>query len=71
MSKKNCKFIERYIKINNINFLFGFDQEVYKPIYKYIFKGGVGCFISYWGAPMADIKWLDKITSKKIRSDVI
>lgn len=46
---------ERYIRDHEIDTVFGFDQPVYRPIYKCFRRGGVRHFISYWGAPMSSI----------------
>lgn len=46
---------ERYIRDHGIDTVFGFDQGVHLPVYKYLRRGGVRHFISYWGAPMSSI----------------
>lgn len=46
---------ERYIRDHDIDTVFGFDQGVHLPVYKYLRRGGVRRFISYWGAPMSSI----------------
>jgi glycosyltransferase involved in cell wall biosynthesis len=47
---------EDYIRKNNINVVFGFDQPVSRPIYRHLRRAGVGAFVSYWGAPMSSIQ---------------
>lgn len=44
---------EQYIREHGVDTVFGFDQPVHRPIYKYFRGGGVRHFISYWGAPMS------------------
>jgi glycosyltransferase involved in cell wall biosynthesis len=46
---------ERYIRQHGVDTVFGFDQPVQRPIYKYFRRGGVRHFVSYWGAPMSSI----------------
>jgi glycosyltransferase involved in cell wall biosynthesis len=46
---------ERYIREHDVDTVFGFDQPVHRPIYKYFRRGGVRHFVSYWGAPMSSI----------------
>lgn len=53
--KTNCENAERYIRDHGIDTIFGFDQPLSRPIYKYFRKGGAKHFISYWGAPMSSI----------------
>lgn len=50
-----CQKAAEYIRKHNIDTIFGFDQPVSRPIYKYFRKAGVKHFISYWGAPMSSI----------------
>lgn len=44
---------EKYIRAHEIDTVFGFDQPVHLPIYRYFRRGGVKHFVSYWGAPMS------------------
>ncbi|MDB6063076.1 MAG: hypothetical protein JWM78_3179 [Verrucomicrobiaceae bacterium] len=53
--KQHGEFIENYVKKNRINILFGFDQPVNLPTYKYFRRGGIRKFVSYWGAPMSSL----------------
>ncbi len=46
---------ERYIREHDIDTIFGFDQGVFKPIYRVFRRAGVQRFISYWGAPMSSL----------------
>ena len=57
---------QRYITQHNIDTVFGFDQPVRRPMYKYMRAGGVKHFISYWGAPISSIfnplkQWVKRI----------
>lgn len=51
--KSQLSFIQKYIEDNQIDVVFGFDQPVTHPSYKYLRKGGVKKIISYWGAPIS------------------
>ncbi|AZZ92986.1 glycosyltransferase [Hahella sp. KA22] len=55
-----------YLKENNINVIFGFDQPVSLPYYKAARLAGVSSFISYWGAPMSSINSGLKLLLKKL-----
>ena len=44
-----------YIREHDIDTVFGFDQPVFQPIYRYFRRAGVKHFISYWGAPMSSM----------------
>lgn len=52
----DCRAAERYIQDHGIDTIFGFDQPVSRPIYRYFRRAGVRHFISYWGAPMSSMK---------------
>lgn len=59
-------FISEYIKKNQIDVAFGFDQPVRRKMYKYLRRGGIKHFVSYWGAPISSLKcsyilWLKKL----------
>lgn len=49
---------EHYIRDHEIDTVFGFDQGVFLPIYRFFRRGGVKRFISYWGAPMSSVNVL-------------
>lgn len=56
---KHCLSAEHYLRKNNIDTVFGFDQPVNRRIYRHFRRAGVRRFISYWGAPMSSINgWL-------------
>ena len=59
--------IEKYVKKNNIDVVFGFDQPVSRPSYKYLRRGGVKKIISYWGAPMSSINTGLKLKLKQLQ----
>jgi len=52
---EHCSAAERYILEHEIDTIFGFDQPVFRPIYKYFRRAGVTHFLSYWGAPMSSM----------------
>jgi glycosyltransferase involved in cell wall biosynthesis len=58
--------VQRYIEQHSIDTVFGFDQPVTLPIYKYLRRAGVRHFISYWGAPMSSIFGRFKRTLKQV-----
>ena len=47
--------VQKYLQTHGIDTLFGFDQPVSRPLYKYFRAGGVRHFISYWGAPISSV----------------
>lgn len=51
----HCRTAQRYLEANQIDTIFGFDQPVRRPIYKYFRRAGVRHFVSYWGAPMSSV----------------
>lgn len=53
--KSRHYLIEEYVRKHGIDTVFGFDQPVRQPAYKYLRRGGVKYIISYWGAPMSDL----------------
>lgn len=52
---EHCRAVEHYIREHGIDTIFGFDQPVYQPIFRYFRRAGVKHFISYWGAPMSSM----------------
>jgi glycosyltransferase involved in cell wall biosynthesis len=52
---EHCAAAEQYIRDHDIDTIFGFDQPVFQPIYRYFRRAGVKGFISYWGAPMSSM----------------
>lgn len=58
--------IQRYIEKHRIDVVFGFDQPVHRPLYRYLRAGGVKHFISYWGAPISSVFGPFKRLLKKI-----
>jgi glycosyltransferase involved in cell wall biosynthesis len=56
---------ERYIRENDVDTVFGFDQPVHRPIYKHLRRGGVRHFVSYWGAPMSSMNnWAVRLVKR-------
>ena len=66
-NKSKLLLIEKYLKENNIDVVFGFDQPVSQPCYKYLRRGGVKKIISYWGAPMSSINTGLKLKLKQLQ----
>ena len=62
----HLKWIEDYVRSNNITRLLGFDQPVSMPAYRALRKGGVETFVSYWGAPMSSINSGVKLLLKRL-----
>lgn len=56
----------RYIGERGIDTLFGFDQPVHRPIYRYLRRAGITRFISYWGAPMSSISGKARLAMKRL-----
>src|SRR6185437_13466877 len=55
----------RYIREHGIDAIFGFDQPVFLPIYRYFRRAGVKYFISYWGAPMSSMNnWVVRLVKR-------
>ena len=48
--------------------IFGFDQAVNRPAYKYLRQAGIKAFISYWGAPMSSLNYGWKLIAKRIQT---
>lgn len=53
--RKHWRATERYIRDHEIDTIFGFDQPVHLPVFRYFRQAGVKRFISYWGAPMSSL----------------
>ena len=49
------RFLEAYVRENDIDFVFGIDQPVRRPWYRRIRQAGVEGIVSYWGAQMSSI----------------
>jgi len=64
--RSKLEFIEQYIRKNEIDVVFGFDQPAKQLSYKYLRKGGVKKIISYWGAPMSDLNTGIKLKLKQL-----
>lgn len=64
---KNHEFMEKYVRENKIDIVFGFDQPVSQPAYKYLRRAGVKNIISYQGAPMSDLNSGIKLFLKKLQ----
>lgn len=60
------RWVEDYVRANNITRLLGFDQPVSKPAYRALRKGGVKTFVSYWGAPMSSVNSGLKLLVKRL-----
>ena len=65
-SKNDLKRIFSYIKNNNIEIAFGFDQPVYTSAYKTMRQAGIRLFVSYCGAPMSSLNKGAKLAVKKL-----
>lgn len=63
---KHLSAIEDYVRRNNIQIAFGFDQPVRRLSHQYLRRGGVQHIISYWGAPMSSINRSLKLALKKL-----
>ena len=62
---EHCRNAERYIRDHDIDTVFGFDQPVVLPIYRYFRAAGVRKFISYWGAPMSSMNnWAVRVVKR-------
>jgi len=64
--KSQHAFIENYVRQHAIDVVFGFDQLVWQPSYKYLRKGGVRKIVSYQGAPMSGLNKGIKLILKKL-----
>jgi len=53
--REHWRAAERYLRDHDIDTIFGFDQPVNSPIFRYFRRAGVKCFVSYWGAPMSSL----------------
>lgn len=52
---KEHRRIEEYVRQNGITTAIGFDQPVRRTSYRYLRRGGVTRFVSYWGAPVSSM----------------
>lgn len=66
VDKNELNKVLNYIKSNNIDVAFGFDQPVKCPAYSVMRKAGIKLLVSYWGAPMSSIFNKAKLLLKKI-----
>lgn len=62
----HLRAIEDYVRRNNIQIAFGFDQPVRSLSHRYLRRGGVKYIVSYWGAPMSSINHGLKLALKKL-----
>jgi glycosyltransferase involved in cell wall biosynthesis len=62
----HLEYIENYVRVHKIDVVFGFDQPVRQPSYKYFRAGGVKKIISYWGAPMSSVNTGIKLKLKQL-----
>ncbi len=53
--RTHCRAAERYLRDHDIDTIFGFDQPVHLPIFRFFRRAGVKHFVSYWGAPMSSL----------------
>ncbi|MGQ9425167.1 glycosyltransferase family 4 protein [Gilvimarinus sp. F26214L] len=65
-SREYLSHIETYVRENNIQIAFGFDQPVNRLSHRYLRRGGVHTIISYLGAPMSSINHGLKLAMKKM-----
>ena len=64
--KHHIDYIKEYIKRNNIQIAFGFDQPVNSALYGHLRSAGVRYIYSYWGAPMSSLSSGIKLLLKRI-----
>jgi len=64
--RAECEKAARYISDHGIDLVFGCDQPVHRPIYKYLRRAGVRHFISYWGAPMSSLSGKIRLGLKRL-----
>lgn len=57
--------IERYVRQHHIDTALGFDQPISRPVFRYMRKGGIRHFVSYWGAPMSSLNRGAKLWLKR------
>jgi glycosyltransferase involved in cell wall biosynthesis len=65
-SVEEYRRIERYVRQHGISVAIGFDQPVRRGSYRYLRKGGVTRFMSYWGAPTSSINSGIKLLLKRL-----
>ncbi|GFO63695.1 glycosyltransferase family 4 protein [Geomonas paludis] len=63
---QSLKLVYDYIKHNEIDTAFGFDQPVANPFYTVMRKAGVKVLVSYWGAPMSSLNHGMKLLLKRV-----
>jgi len=63
---EHCRGAARYLREHDIDTIFGFDQPVSRPSYRYFRGAGVKNFISYWGAPMSPMHSLPMRLLKRL-----
>jgi len=63
---RQCRNFEQFLRERRIDIVFGFDQPVARPLYRYMRRAGVRHFFSYWGAPMSSLFGPIKRTLKRI-----
>ncbi|TQV71747.1 glycosyltransferase family 4 protein [Exilibacterium tricleocarpae] len=68
---RHLQEIETYIRDNRITTAIGFDQPVHRKSYKYMRRGGVTKFMSYWGAPMSSLNTGIKLLLKRLQVSLI
>lgn len=59
-------FIENYVRQYKIDVVFGFDQMLRQPAYRFLRRGGVKKIISYQGASMSGLNKGIKLVIKKL-----
>lgn len=59
--------IEKYLRQHGIDTAFGFDQPTSMPTFRYLRKGGILFFVSYWGAPMSSLNHGIKLWLKQVQ----
>jgi glycosyltransferase involved in cell wall biosynthesis len=58
--------LRAYISRNQIRIAIGFDQPVYRPVYRYLRQAGVKLIVSYYGAPMSSLNSGFKLFLKRL-----
>ena len=57
----------RFVRERGIDFAFGVDQPVSRPLYRTMREAGVRTFVSYWGAPMSSLNRGPKLLAKRLQ----
>ncbi len=60
------KRVRAYLRDNEIDTIFGFDQPVSLPVYRHYRRAGVRTFVSYWGAPMSSLNGPIRLAAKRL-----